>query len=418
MASNSEKQGGCGGCIGAILLIAVLLTAWLAIQGVDFPGSNQIRQISETATDRIGNLLEGKTYTSEERENFPNPVLRHTDLKQLMLTLTNQRRAEAGSPPVKLGTNPAAQLHAEAALEGCYGSHWDQWGLKPNQRYTLTGGTGADGENFSGSDYCIKLGDNYASIASMNEKVEETVTSWMESPGHRRTLLHPVYTTLNIGVAYDRYNASLVHQFSTDYVRYIKTPAISADGILELEAAVSNATLNIGNTAIVTIGYDPPPKAMTNGQLASTYSLCNPIRVAYIMKPLADGRYYSGPEVQTRNTAVKCIDPYQTDPGKPAPQSRPEARQTWLEAKNASAVPFEMNHKVRRIIALEMETTESRLKVKADIGKTLEEHGPGIYEITIWGSPLHIQDTNPISQRSIFYLTSPPAGNPYSAYER
>ena len=90
----------------------------------------------------------------------------------LLLNLTNEARAKAGVPPVQMGTNPAAQLHAEAALDGCYSSHWGPVGLKPNHRYTLTGGTGADGENWSGSDYCIKPSDHYAP----NDPMEAEVT--------------------------------------------------------------------------------------------------------------------------------------------------------------------------------------------------------------------------------------------------
>ena len=47
-----------------------------------------------------------------------------------MLKLTNEQRQTAGAPPVKLGSNPAAQLHAEAALKGCYSAHWDKVGSK------------------------------------------------------------------------------------------------------------------------------------------------------------------------------------------------------------------------------------------------------------------------------------------------
>ena len=108
-----------------------------------------------------------------------------------MLDLTNEHREKAGAPPVKLGSNPAAQLHAEASLAGCYSSHWDEWGLKPNQRYTLTGGTGADGENGSGSDYCISPWENYAAITSMDQEVAETVIGWMNSPGTQTQSAEP-----------------------------------------------------------------------------------------------------------------------------------------------------------------------------------------------------------------------------------
>ena len=166
---------------------------------------------------------------------MPDPAIRHIALKQHMLELTNQERVKNGVPPVRLGNNPAAQLHAEAALEGCYSSHWDQWGLKPNHRYTITGGTGADSENASGSDYCIKAQDNYRVKESMTQEVKETVQGWMESPGHRRSLLDPAHTVLNVGIAHDRYNQVMIQHFSSNYVSYHIKPHIDRKGTLHLE---------------------------------------------------------------------------------------------------------------------------------------------------------------------------------------
>ena len=76
-----------------------------------------------------------------------------------MLELINAERARAGLNPVILGDNIAAQLHAEAALENCFSSHWGVDGLKPYMRYSLAGGYQSNGENGSGLDYCIKASD-------------------------------------------------------------------------------------------------------------------------------------------------------------------------------------------------------------------------------------------------------------------
>ena len=76
--------------------------------------------------------------------------LRHHDEKLYMLELINQARAEAGAPPVVLGDNHAAQLHAESGLANCFGSHWGIDGLKPYMRYSLAGGYQSNGENWLG----------------------------------------------------------------------------------------------------------------------------------------------------------------------------------------------------------------------------------------------------------------------------
>lgn len=49
--------------------------------------------------------------------------LRNEDEKKHMLELVNEARREAGAPPVGLGRNIAAQIHAEGALERCAVSH-------------------------------------------------------------------------------------------------------------------------------------------------------------------------------------------------------------------------------------------------------------------------------------------------------
>ena len=64
-----------------------------------------------------------------------------------MLELINIAREDAGVPPVALGDNDAAQLHAESALANCFGSHWGIDGLKPYMRYSLAGGYQSNGEN-------------------------------------------------------------------------------------------------------------------------------------------------------------------------------------------------------------------------------------------------------------------------------
>lgn len=46
------------------------------------------------------------------------------EARQYMLEQINRERASSGLNPVGLGSNRAAQIDAEATLEGCFGSHW------------------------------------------------------------------------------------------------------------------------------------------------------------------------------------------------------------------------------------------------------------------------------------------------------
>ena len=359
---------------------------------------------------------------ADDRESYREAHERNGRLKEQLLDLTNAKRSEAGVPPVVLGTNPAAQFHSEAALDGCYVGHWDQWGLKPNHRYTLTGGSGAQAENVLGLSYCIRSGDGFTAIESMKEAVVEAVETWMGSPGHRATLLDPAHTILNLGVAYDEYNAVVVQQFSTYYVNYEQEPAIDQSGQLSLTGSVARATLDIGQYAAVTIAYDQPPQSLSRSQVAHTYSLCAPTEIAILLKPPPAGSRYINLDDLPPAEMPGCVDPYLSDADLPAPKSQQEAVLAWEDAKreserggNSPTPP-----KVRQIVAERLRTTTDtfgiladRFDVLADLSPLLEKYGPGVYTVYLWGKPVHLDYPVPLSQQSVFWMTDLPAGSPY-----
>ena len=69
---------------------------------------------------------------------------------QFLLDIINGERMNAGLGPVTLGSNPAAQAHADSMLYNCFSSHWGLDGLKPHMRYSLAGGYQSNVENVSG----------------------------------------------------------------------------------------------------------------------------------------------------------------------------------------------------------------------------------------------------------------------------
>ena len=404
------------GWVRLLLIAAALALAAMSYYAInhdgDFPGADPIRTVADQTTLWFGVLVNHRD-TRDERAEFPDPAQRHLALKELMVELTNARRAEAGVPPVRIGHNPAAQLHAEGSLEGCYASHWDRWGLKPHHRYSLSGGTGAGAENVAGLDYCIRFLDGHLPIRSMEDEVAEAVTQWMRSPDHRRVMLDPAHTLLNVGIAHDRFNANLVQHFTSDYVRYEQEPAIDSQGVLRFRGTVDGATLEIGETVNVQVAYDPPPRYLTTGQLAHTYALCSPVTVAHLVAPPPRGTYYAGSEVREELTWQKCVDPYATPADHPRPASSSEANKALTVAMAASDAPAPVRTGSLRIIADRMEITADRFDVQADLSPILDQHGPGIYTVRLWGLPRHLAEPTPLSERSIFRLTAPPHGAPY-----
>ena len=398
----------------ALIVVVIALAAicyWAIKHDGDFPGAEGIRAAGDTAGGLAGVVFNHRD-TRDERAEFPNPAQRHLALKETLLDLTNAHRVAAGVPPVRMGSNPAAQLHAEASLDGCYASHWDQWGLKPSHRYTRTGGTGAGAQNVYATGYCVGLLEGHLPILSMAEEVAEAVAEWMRSPEHRRILLDPAHTALNMGVAHDRYNASMVQHFTSDYVQYDQVPAIDPDGTLRLRGAVSGASLDISPVVNLQVAYDPPPRYLTTGQLTHTYDLCHPAAVAYLAKSGPAPAAVGSAAAESAPAPRRCVDPYQI-PADLAPPDSPSAAYRAQVAALVAGIPEPAAAATLPIVADRLEIADGRFDVAADLTPALDRHGPGIYTVWLWGRPHHLSEPIPLSEQSIFWQTAPPQGAPY-----
>ena len=329
-----------------------------------------------------------------------NPSQRHLDEKLYMLELVNNERVKAGRDPVALGKNVAAQLHAEAALDGCYASHWGADGLKPYMRYSLAGGYQSNGENGNGFDYCIKASDGYAAISSIKGEIRDAVEGWMDSPGHRRNILDPWHKKVNIGIAWDRYNAMMFQHFEGDYVSYDQLPSIES-GILSIDGRTKNgATQENSRDLAVLVLYDPPPSVLTRGQLSRTYCYDNGRTVASLIPP---GNYSAN---SYKSTHQPCPDPYKVAANATAPRSVSEALRFWREANRASSTVPVQGITVPWITSQRWNVNGDNFNLRADISNILAKHGAGVYSIFIWG----IVDSEDVvlSQWSIFWNVTPP----------
>ena len=189
---------------------------------------------------------------------LPPPDLRHHDIKLYMLELINSERTRAGVPPVTLGENMAAQLHAESSLANCFSGHWGADGLKPYMRYSLAGGYQTNSENGSGSDYCIRASDRYRALGNIEAEIRAMMEGWMNSPGHRRNILGKWHRKVNIGLAWDRYNMVGYQHFEGGFVQYDQLPQIM-NGILSMSGSALNGLRFSRKEELgLQIYYDPP----------------------------------------------------------------------------------------------------------------------------------------------------------------
>ena len=393
-----------------LVICTVVVLVILAVAGGVFWWLNQSSGTASSDARQNGviSALAPNLRHIEEKQNGVisalTPDLRHIEEKRYMLELINGERAKAGLNSVVLGDNIAAQLHAESGLENCFASHWGIDGLKPYMRYSLAGGYEANGENAHGLDYCITASDGIRANGSIEEEIREAMAGWMSSPGHRRNILDPQHKRVNIGLAWDRYNAKMFQHFEGDYVEYDGLPAI-ANGVLSLSGKARNGVRFSQRQDLgVQIYYDPPPHTLTPGQVARTYCYDDGRQVAGLRELLTGGSRWSTSTFTT--THDPCPSPYDVATDAPAPRSPSEADEAWQQAYDASQSLQSQSITVPWITASEWTATGTTFLVKADISQILNRHGDGVYTLTVWGK-LGGEDVV-ISEYSIFHGVTPP----------
>ncbi len=332
------------------------------------------------------------------------PHSRHREEKLYMLQLINTERTRAGAAPVVLGTNIAAQLHAESALANCFSGHWGLDGLKPYMRYSLAGGYQSNGENGHGSDYCIKASDSYLALGPIRQEIQESMTGWMASSGHRRNILDPSHQKVNIGIAWDTYNLKVFQHFEGDYVQYHSLPSIS-NGTLTLTGSLKNGgrLRNVRDLG-VQIHYAPPPGPLTPGQVARSYCYDNGLQVASLREPLPFGSYWT--ENRFTTTYSPCPDPADVPSSAQPANSPTQANRLWKEAYDRSNSMVDSSIVVPWITSEKFEVNSYDFAVEADISDVLLEHGNGVYSIVVWGILGGKQSV--MSKYSIFHGVIPP----------
>jgi len=132
-----------------------------------------------------------------------------TTLEYRIIQLTNVERQRFNLRPLQQNNalTRAARGHSEEMLQLDYFSHESPTpGRRTmDERLVLAGCTDHHvGEN-------IARYDGY----SPDDAVRQVVQDWMNSPGHRKNILHASYNAIGIGVAYDNRSIYITQDFST-----------------------------------------------------------------------------------------------------------------------------------------------------------------------------------------------------------
>ncbi len=217
------------------------------------------------------------------------PVYQHEELVEYALELINRDREGNGLAPVTLGSNPAAQKHAEERLANGYLSHWGMDGLKPYMRYTLAGGVNYEAENGFMTETIWFGGRDPSYSIDPKEMLEQAQEGLMASPGHRKNILDKWHKKVNLGIAYDEGRLDLVQQFEGDYIDFSKLPSISGNILLMA------GKVNLGIIENITLYYDPLPQPLNPKQLdAPPYDYAYGLggEIGTILPPLPPDYFY------------------------------------------------------------------------------------------------------------------------------
>ena len=331
----------------------------------------------------------------------PDPEAALEEARFLMLELINKVRADADAPPVELGDNRAAQIHAENLASACAAGHWGLDGTKPGMRYSLVGGYQINAENVSGLAWCVKT------AVQFREQVQKDIEGFMASAGHRAVILDPLYRRVNLGLAANGKGfLTVVQQFEGDYVDYKILPRIQ-DGVLQVQGRLQNgAKVSVPKDLQVQVWYDPPPRPVTVGQVSRT-SCVDPGRRVAELEPLPPGRT----EIRWKPMQADhkfCLTPHDIPADTPPPDSSGEALKIGEAAIVRMATRDEVILPVQWVPATTWWASDMEFAVVADLGEVLKVHGPGVYNIVVW-APVNVE-TVVVSEYSIFHETNPPEG--------
>ena len=207
------------------------------------------------------------------------------ELSVYALGLVNKDRADHGLPPLTLGLNPAAQLHAEDMLEHDYQGHWWADGRKPYMVYSETGGGSYVAENAASSGWTALQWraancDSFLTSCQVTQPrdalrelqwlmmYDDAHANW----GHRDNILRESHRAVNFGVAFNGRRVTFAQHFEGGAVEASAPPSLSSAGTLSLSLVKREAGVRIGQ--VVSIHYDPLPTPKTAAQIDSLDSYC------------------------------------------------------------------------------------------------------------------------------------------------
>jgi hypothetical protein len=176
--------------------------------------------------------------------------------------MINRDRQLYRLPPVQLDLEASAigDAYCRTQIRNGTTGHFTTDGLAPYMRYSFSGGNDAISENAAAWSASYAFNDR--ALYEMSRRSEDAMMAEMPpNDGHKRTILDPNATHVGIGMAWERGEFRLVHEFVRRYVawtRPLPRHANAADTVI-----VSGAPLAGASIEAITVHHEPPPGVMT-----------------------------------------------------------------------------------------------------------------------------------------------------------
>jgi uncharacterized protein YkwD len=187
--------------------------------------------------------------------------LTRTTLRQHILKLINRDRRLYNLPPVQLDLDGsiAGDRYCERQIANGTNGHFTTDGVPPYMRYSFAGGN--DGVSENAAAWSANYTFNDRALYEMSRRSEDAMMAEMApDDGHKKTILDPHATHVGIGLAWDRGEFRLVHEFVRRYLQWTKPlprHATLADTITTAGRPLPGAKVDA-----ISVHFEPVPESM------------------------------------------------------------------------------------------------------------------------------------------------------------
>jgi uncharacterized protein YkwD len=197
-----------------------------------------------------------------------------TTLREHVLRLINRDRALYNLPPVQLDIESSAfgDEYCRAQIRNRTTGHFTTDGQPPYMRYSLAGGNDGVSENAAAWSANYRFSDR--ALYEMARRSEDAMMAEVAPhDGHKKTILDPHATHVGIGLAWERGEFRLVHEFVRRYVDW--TRPFPRRATLNDSIRGSGRALPGAQVEAVTVHHEARPEVMPAhvANAIETYSL-------------------------------------------------------------------------------------------------------------------------------------------------